>query len=530
MEFRVLGPLEVIVESGPVNLGGPQQRRLLAVLLADQGRVLTYDRLVDVLWPDGGEPPNARRSTISYISRLRASIGENAVETTDAGYLFGAPSATIDADRFLALLDQAAAATPGRATEIFDEALALWRGPVFGDLNDEWWARPFALKLDERRLTALADRIDALAADGWDGRALAEATSLVAAHPLREQFVERAMRGMHVSGQTADALRIFQQYRSNLADQTGLDPSDALAALERSMVVGDAVEPSRAGLARPLRGYVLRELLGEGSFGAVYRATQPGVGRDVAVKAVRAEFADDREFIRRFEAEAQMVARLEHPHIVPLYDFWRQPGGAFLVFRMMRGGTGEQAVAREGRLSLDRVNDIVEQVGDALGAAHRAGVVHRDVKPANILFDDNGASYLADFGIAATLVRAPSAAMNAERWSTGSALYASPEQLRDGVEDAQADQYALAATAWELLTGRPPFDDIDAHALVEHKVRAPLGGGLERPLEIPESLAAVLARAGAVHPSERFADVAAFVDAWRRAFSSAGATATDPPA
>jgi len=96
----------------------------------------------------------------------------------------------------------------------------------------------------------------------------------------------------------------------------------------------------------------LGELIAEGSFGAVYQATQPSVGREVAVKVVRADLADDPEFIRRFEAEAQIVARLEHPHIVPLYDYWREPGGAYLVMRYVRGGTGEQALHR-GEAGLD---------------------------------------------------------------------------------------------------------------------------------------------------------------------------------
>ena len=98
-----------------------------------------------------------------------------------------------------------------------------------------------------------------------------------------------------------------------------------------------------------VRGLELGELIAEGAFGSVYRATQPSVGREVAVKVVRPELADDPEFIRRFEAEAQIVARLEHPHIVPLYDFWREPGGAYLVMRYLRGGTAEQVLFSPAR-------------------------------------------------------------------------------------------------------------------------------------------------------------------------------------
>ncbi len=525
MEFRILGPLEVIGDAGPISLGGPQQRRVLAVLLSDPGRILTYDRLVEVLWPDTDEPHNARRSAITYVSRLRAAVGEGVVQTTDAGYVVDAGAVSVDADRFVALLDHARTMPADRAVDVLDEALGLWRGAVFGDLNAEWWARPMVKKLEELRLTALGERIDAMTANGWDGRSIAEATSLIDAHPLREQFVDKAMRGLHAVGQTADALRVFNRYRSELADQTGLDPSPALCELESSMATGAVLEPSSAGIARPLRGYVLRELLGEGSFGAVYRATQPGVERDVAVKVIRPELADDRSFVRRFEAEAQLVARLEHPHIVPLYDFWRQPGGAFLVFRLMRGGSAEALVTSNGPLTLERAGAVLADIGSALTAAHGQNVVHRDVKPANILFDDAGVAYLADFGIAAALgtdSKVP------QRWSAGSALYASPEQLRDGVEDAQADQYALAVTIWELLTGRAPFGGRDASSVMATKLRESLGPVEEFCPSVPAAISAVLSRAGSVHPMDRYASVAEFVGAWQRAFAGVIAGDTNP--
>jgi serine/threonine protein kinase len=137
----------------------------------------------------------------------------------------------------------------------------------------------------------------------------------------------------------------------------------------------------RAG--RAARGYVLADEIGSGSFGTVYRAVQPSVGREVAVNVVRAELADDPEYVRRFETEARLVARLEHPHIVPLYDFWLEPGGADLVFRYVRGGTA--AGRHAGPWPLVEVERLATDVGAALGIAHAAGVTHRDVKPANVL-------------------------------------------------------------------------------------------------------------------------------------------------
>jgi hypothetical protein len=137
------------------------------------------------------------------------------------------------------------------------------------------------------------------------------------------------------------------------------------------------------------RGYQLRKRIGEGGFGEVYRAFHPDVGREVAVKIIRPELADQPEFIRRFEAEAQIVARLEHPRIVPLYDYWREPGGAFLVMRLLRGGSLQDLLA-SGPLSAGAGLRVVEQIAEAVSPLHQRGIVHRDLKPANILLDEAG--------------------------------------------------------------------------------------------------------------------------------------------
>ena len=527
MEFRILGPVEAADDSGRIALGGPQQRRLLAALLSEPGRVLSQERLIEVLWPDGEPPENARRTAVSYLSRLRAALGEGWVSTKDGGYRLEASGASIDADRFVTLVEAARAAPPARAVDVLDEALVLWRGPVFGELSDEWWARPIVARLEELRLTTLADRIDALVAAGWDGRALAEAQTAVATHPLRPQFVERLMRALYAGGRQPEALRAFQDHRRDLVEQTGLDPSPDLVALERSMAAGVA-PTGESGTSRALRGYLLRDVIGVGSFGTVHRATQPSLGRDVAIKVIRAELADDRSFIHRFEAEAQVVARLEHPHVVPLYDFWREPGGAYLVFRLLRGGSAEHALASDGPFSLDRATRLVEQIGGALAAAHAAGVVHRDVKPANILFDDEGQAYLADFGIATSALAETPVVASSIRWSAGSPMYASPEQARDGIADGRADQYGLAATMWELMSGAAPFAGATASAVMSAKLGGPLSPLHGRVPRVPARLDEVLARASAVHPDDRFDDIVAFVAAWRAVVATKDVLDTDP--
>ena len=533
VEFRILGAVMAADESGSRSLGVPQQRKLLAVMLTDPGRVLGLDRLLEVLWPDGEPPENARRTAISYVSRLRASLGEGWVDTTDSGYHLDISSATVDAIRFEELLQSAADLPPERGVDVLDEALALWRGPVFGEFNAEWWALPMVRRLDELRLDALAQRVDLLTATGSRPRALAEIQSLVSAHPLRSAFVERLMLALHACGRTDEALRAFQSHRSELVDRTGLEPSHSLVELDQSLAALGHLADTAGAAAPQVRGYRIEEVIGEGTFGTVYRAVQAAVDREVAVKVLRAELADDRDFIHRFEAEAQLVARLEHPHVVPLYDYWRQPGGAYLVFRLLRGGTAEDALLSDGAMSMERATAVFTHIASALAAAHAVGIVHRDVKPANILFDDDGAAYLTDFGIAtvaaAATGRRPPTESSA-RHSSGSPMYASPEQARDGAADGRADQYALAVTMWELLAGVAPFDGTTATEVIAAKLAAPLPQLSRIRPDLPARLDLVLARASAVHPDDRFVSVQAMIAAWHGAVSVRSTSITSPTA
>ncbi|MEP7188753.1 MAG: protein kinase, partial [Roseiflexaceae bacterium] len=203
---------------------------------------------------------------------------------------------------------------------------------------------------------------------------------------------------------------------------------------------------------RVIKGYALRERIGAGGFGAVYRAEQTGVGRSVAIKIILPQYANHPEFIRRFESEAQIIARLEHPHIVPLYDYWREPNGAYLIMRYISGGN--LLTALQASWALDRVMRLLEQIGAALTFAHQLGVVHRDVKPANILLDTDGNAYLADFGIAKELSRPTPNDQTADNAIVGSPAYLSPEQIRDEPITPQTDIYSLGIMLYELLAGR----------------------------------------------------------------------------
>jgi serine/threonine protein kinase len=238
--------------------------------------------------------------------------------------------------------------------------------------------------------------------------------------------------------------------------------------------------------------------------------------REVAVKIVLPQYANHPDFIRRFEAEAQLVARLEHPYIVPLYDYWREPGVAYLVMRLMRGGSLREAL-KQGALGLDAVTVLLEQVGAALHAAHRVGVIHRDLKPDNVMLDEEGNGYLADFGIAKNLSDPDTENLTQVGVLVGSPAYTSPEQIRDLPVRPQADIYSLGLLLYELLTGQRAFTGPTPIDYLQQHLKEPLP-----PLADYPALDVVIQRATAKEPLERFPDVPSLLAEFRKAAVTPG--------
>lgn len=242
---------------------------------------------------------------------------------------------------------------------------------------------------------------------------------------------------------------------------------------------------------------MLGEKIGAGAFGAVYRGVQPLVEREVAIKIILPKHANHPDFIRRFEAEAQLVARLEHPHIVPLYDYWREPGVAYLVMRLLRGGSMQELIER-GPLSLD-------QIGSALQAAHRSGVVHRDLKPSNVLLDEDGNAYLADFGIAKNLGNPDEHTQTG--MIIGSPAYISPEQINAEAVRPQTDIYSLGVMLYEMLTGAKPFAGPTPILLIQQHLYAPMPPLAANRQGLPAAFDDIIARATAKDQAQRYAEV-----------------------
>jgi WD40 repeat protein/DNA-binding CsgD family transcriptional regulator len=264
-----------------------------------------------------------------------------------------------------------------------------------------------------------------------------------------------------------------------------------------------------------IKGYELHDRIGSGGFGVVHRAYQTTVGREVAIKIILPHFANQPDFIRRFETEAQLVARLEHPHIVPLYDYWRDPGGAYLVMRWLRGGSLRDAL-QQGPFELETAAQLLDQVTAALALAHRNDVIHRDLKPANILLDEDGNAYLSDFGIAKD-IRDTTGSQTGSDVILGSPDYLAPEQARSDPVNARTDIYSLGIVLFEMLTGQHPFPNKTSVERMYHHLNDPLPPITTLPDDLCDGVNAIIQKATAKNPAHRYADVVEIATDFRQA-------------
>ncbi|WP_229399739.1 BTAD domain-containing putative transcriptional regulator [Micromonospora okii] len=268
MRFRILGPTQVLLTDGrELRLGGPRLRVLLTLLLLDPGRVVSADRLIAGLY--GEQPPRGAANALqSQVSRLRQTLPpEHPVEFHPAGYRLAVNPADVDAHRFQSLAEAGHRALADgdwpRTTAVLREALDLWRGPALADVIDVTGAHPQAARLDEVRLVAVEDRIEAELALGGHTALVAELRQVVAAHPLRERLRGQLIRALSASGRPAEALAEFEEARRTLAGELGVDPSPALAALHLAVLRGEAHPQGRDepghGLPSQLTTFVGRE-------------------------------------------------------------------------------------------------------------------------------------------------------------------------------------------------------------------------------------------------------------------------------
>ena len=245
MEFRILGPLEVLDEGRPLPLGSPSQRALLAALLVNAGRVVSVDDLTESLWPED-PPASAKHALEVYVSRLRKQLhadGRARLEGKAPGYALHTDDDVVDAHQFEELVERGRTALaqrrPAHAADLLRRALDLWRGEPLADLPSERFARTAAGRLEELRLVAVENRIDAELALGRHGELAPELEALVAEHPLRERLRGQQMLALYRCGRQAEALEAYQDARRTLRDELGLEPGRSLQDLERAILNQD---------------------------------------------------------------------------------------------------------------------------------------------------------------------------------------------------------------------------------------------------------------------------------------------------
>ncbi len=581
----------------------------------------------------------ARHSIQTYISTLRHDLGD-VIRKESGGYVLAVDPSSIDAMRFETLVHSALAVAgtdPETGASALRDALGMWRGHAYADVDGRGSLEPEIIRLSELRLAALEARIDADLALGRHRSLLGELDSLTIEHPLSERFRGQQMLALYRCGRQTEALRAYEQTRAYLADEIGIDPSPDLTDLEQRILDHDPglelpaapsltrrvvmvlemagaetlmqLEPSeRASLAEnlasafetsvqlhhgegfvqrgsamyaafqaasdavrtandmavaaeqarvriavdhgdveihdtgevrgpPVRrsaaivaaahsgqillsggahtalleesqpgwlvrslgvhaihgvegpqqifqlvlegqekdfppllldntplplpvdrgavaGFELRRPLSSDLSGTTYRAYQRSVGREVVVTVIDPLWANDPGFISRFEVEAQLVTRLQHPHIVPVLDYWRDPTGAYLVAPLV-GATSLAQALDETELDAERRHRLIDQLGAAMSHAHGLGVVHGAISPATVIVDGSENAYLTGIGFVLRLAGAPRVTSS----------YTAPELARGEPVTAAADVFSLGRLAAELLTddnGPEVVDDLDA--------------------------------------------------------------------
>jgi DNA-binding SARP family transcriptional activator/serine/threonine protein kinase len=624
VDLLVLGPVEVRNQGEPVSIGGPKQRSILALLVADAGRPVSVDRIIEDVYGDDA-PDGARRSVQTLVSMIRRELGD-IVHQAANGYVLTVEAEAIDAVRFEGQVRTAMSmveADPEQAATALRDALAVWRGHPYSDIDSRAVLEPEITRLRELRLAALEARIDADLALGRHRELTGELEALTVEHPLREKFRAQHMLALYRSGRQTEALRGFGRTRSYLADEIGITPSKELADLEQRIleqdplldlpaapsvtqravlvvelaggdgsgrlaegereaitealtlidetvernggegctqrgsavyatfakvdeavvavdevmsVTGEGVLPRAsidfgdierhdsgevagppvrrgAGLVaaahpgqvllsaeanqalsaigasgslvrslgihriqgvealqpifqivlaghdgafppllldvnppplpadrRAVAGYELREPIISDLSGTTYRAYQPSAGREVEMTVIDPAWAGEPAFVSRFEVETQHIGRLQHPHLLPLLDHWRDPGGAYLVTMWLGGGTLTDRLVR-GRLDLEQGRRLVTQIGAALSYAHHEGIVHGALSPGAVTLDASGNGYLSTTRLVVRLTGAPQT----------QSRYLAPECARGEPLTPATDVYGMGRLVADVL-------------------------------------------------------------------------------
>jgi WD40 repeat protein/serine/threonine protein kinase len=528
LRITLLGSPAITLGVEPVKGFISSKSQALVYYLAATGQVHSRDVLAGLLWSEVPDS-TAKRNLRDVLSNLRQLIDPYMLITRQTVSLNQEAPYTVDSEIFREKLSSAQyTRQPDFETNLGEleslrEAIALYNGEFLAGfyipaapLFEEWLLGEREL-LNQELNRGLERLVTGYLARREFKTAIRFAQRWSSINPVHEQAHRYLMRLYTRDGNRSAALRQYHECARILKEELGVDPASETTTLYERIRSGEltAEAPDQGELV--IRGYELRELIGEGSFGAVYRAYQPLTRREVAIKIILPQYANQPDFIRRFESEAQLVARLEHPHIVPLFDYWREPNRAYLVMRWLRGGSLRSSLA-VGAWDAEAAKKLIDQITTALAVAHRKSVVHRDIKPANILLDEEGNAFLSDFGFAKDLsISADLADPDAK---TSSPAYISPEQIIGEAVTPLTDVYSLGVVLYEMLAGKHPFPDQSFESLRVKHLSEPLPSILVTRPDLPVAVDEVIQKCTAKNPVDRFPDILSLCEAFRLAISA----------
>jgi serine/threonine-protein kinase len=517
----------------------PKRFALLVYLAAGQSRFQRRDTLLGTFWPnlDAAHARDALNQAIRFLRKELGGSSESIIVSRGSEEL-GVDGTALwcDAAAFRAAVDG------GRQ----GEALELYRGDLLPgfylerDAGFEEWLERERTRL--RASAAQAARVLASACEN-DARfttAVSSARRAVELSSVDERIVRELLELLDRLGDRAGAIHAYEEFARRLSSEYDAEPGSetkAVAARIRthSNVVSTRRETAAVGLDRPahtyrpplatvdtqpraeslidvdLHGWHVEREIGRGGMATVYLARDVKHARHVALKALRSDLSFSIG-VERFLREIQIMARLAHPHILPLIDSGASNGVLYLVTPYIAGESLRQRLRREGRLSIDDALAATREVAAALDYAHRHGVIHRDVKPENILLQD-GQALVADFGIAHAISAAASDPARSAGMVAGTPWYMSPEQATGDEIDPRSDVYSLGATLYEMLTGTPPHAGDNSPAVgSERRPDPPVPVSAVRP-DVSTAVDKIIQRALATDPGDRFPTMAAFTRA-----------------
>jgi DNA-binding SARP family transcriptional activator/tRNA A-37 threonylcarbamoyl transferase component Bud32 len=491
----------------------PRRRLALLTLLAVAGaRGLTRDKVVAYLWPES-TTENARHALEQLLYSLRR---QGARELVTGGDPLRLNPALVTSD--VALFERAVAGGD------LDEAAALYRGPFLDGffLSDapefEEWVEGERTRLARAHTDALYALAKQAGARGQHTAEIACWRKLSTADPMSERSASGLARALAAAGEWSAALEHSRAYDEVVRRELREERSTLTALVEKLRTEGAGVVPEAAAGPR----YAIEREVGRGSMATVYLARDRKLGRQVALKLLRPELAVStaRE---RFHREIAILASLHHPHILQIHDSGElEPGprsGPFFVMPFVHGESLRERLRREVQLPVAEALALAEELADALGYAHARGIIHRDVKPENILLE-GGHALLADFGVAFAVDLAAGHSLSVSGVRLGAPGYMSPEQaIGPARADARSDLYSLGCVVYEMLTGEPPFSGATSQALVaRHATDAVPPMRTVRP-DLPAGVEAAVRKALAKTPGERYGSAGEFAAALRSGWS-----------